>query len=69
MVKKCLECKYYEARESSIYGRCRLNDYLTRTNETCTDFTAAREESKSSTALEELEDRVSKLEKLMMRIL
>ena len=66
MVKKCLECKYYEAREGRIYGRCRLNNCLIRTNETCTDFTAAREESKSSTTLV---DRVSKLEKLMMRIL
>ena len=66
MVKKCLECKYYKKREDKCYNQCELKSRLMRTDETCTDFTPKNDDD---TMLKELEERVAKLERIVMRIL
>ena len=73
MVKKCIECKYFEELKKvggGCYGRCNLHGYLVKTDETCVDFT----EDKVNTEIENeklayLEKRIEKLESIVMRLL
>lgn len=67
MVKKCLECKYFE--KSSYNGKCELRNRYKRNYDTCEDFTCKGGETKNDKEyedrLDELELRIFKLERLV----
>ena len=67
MVKKCLECKYFE--KGSYNGNCKLHNCYKRNDNTCEDFTCNCDETKNNKEyedrLDELELRIFKLERLV----
>lgn len=72
MVKKCIECKYFDDLKivGICYGRCNLHGYVVKPDETCRNFT----EGKVNTEIENeklayLEKRIEKLESIVMRLL
>lgn len=70
MVKKCLECKYFE--KSGYNGNCKLHNRYKRNNDTCEDFTCKCDETKNDKGyeerLDELELRIFKLERLVRHL-
>lgn len=69
-VRKCLECKYFVPGSSSNLGKCKLHYRSMWPDETCCNFTCKDEPNNSGTdRLKELEERVSKLERLVVRLL
>ena len=70
MVKKCLECKYFE--KSGYNGNCKLHNRYKRNNDTCEDFTCKCDETKNNKEyedrLDELELRIFKLERLVRHL-
>ena len=61
MVRKCIECKYFNHDGSDVYGRCRLINRYMRPNETCDDFTN-KADKEYYNKIHELETRIEKLE-------
>ena len=72
MVKKCLECKYFE--KSGYNGNCKLHNRYKRNNDTCEDFTCNCDETKTKNnkeyedRLDELELRIFRLERLVRHL-
>ena len=70
MVKKCLECKYFNA--GGLRGECVLHYCYKRNNDTCEDFTCECDETKNDKGyeerLDELELRIFKLERLVRHL-
>ena len=72
MVKKCIECKYFDnsRKVGKCYGRCNLHGCLALPDETCVDFTEDNVNSGiENEKLEYLEKRIEKLESIVMRLL
>ena len=72
MIKKCIECKYFDnsRKVSRCYGRCNLHSYLALPDETCVDFTEDKVNNGiENEKLEYLEKRIEKLESIVMRLL
>ena len=72
MVKKCIECKYFDNshKVSKYYGRCNLHSFMAKPDETCVDFTEDKVNAEiENEKLEYLEKRIEKLESVVMRLL
>ena len=72
MVKKCLECKYFE--KGDYNGICKLHNCHKRNDNTCEDFTCNCDETKIKNnkeyedRLDEIELRIFKLERLVRHL-
>ena len=72
MVKKCIECKYFDKTQSinRHYGRYILHSYPVKPDDTCKHFTENNVNSGiENEKLEYLEKRIEKLERIEMRLL
>ena len=70
--KLCMECKYYDYRKGKLINRCELDGSCKMPNDSCVNYTTKEEEVKHNIrdcSYEELENRVAKLESIVMRLL
>ena len=72
MIKKCIECKYFDnsRKIGKCYGRCNLHSYLALPDEICVDFTENNVNSEiENEKLEYFKKKIEKLESTVMRLL
>lgn len=75
MVKKCIECKYFNDDPDSMFGKCSLHYGYKKKNHTCDDFTNYLVNKAESIndhyyyKIHDLEMRIEKLEKIIWKYL